>query len=80
MGAIVSLATALLEQKAAGSVVGLLASKTVGAATVSGLAGLWSLIPGIAAKDPQAIGNAALIIAGWIGTLYGRWRAGKARA
>ena len=69
MGAII---TALLNAKEAGQVVGLLASKTAGGVTLAGLAGLWPLLPGVLAKDPTAIGNAVVIVAGWIIALYGR--------
>jgi hypothetical protein len=66
---------ALIAKKAQGAVVGLLASKTQYAATLGSSSGLYALIPGVLAKDPEAIGNAVLILLCWIGTLIGRLRA-----
>ena len=65
----------LVAAKLDGQVVGLLASKTQWGATTASLAGLWPLVPGIAAKDPAAIGNAVLIVVGWLVALYGRLKA-----
>lgn len=67
----------LLAAKADGKIQGLLVSKTVAAATVGNLALLWPLIPRVLAKDPEAIGNAVLIILTYLGVLYGRYKVNR---
>ena len=62
----------LLAAKADGQPIGLLASKTQWGATTGSLTGLCALLPRIAAKDPEAIGLAVLIVGAWLFTLYGR--------
>lgn len=69
MGAII---LGLLKQKAAGKIIGMLVSKTVGAATVGTGAGIAALIGPALAGDNAAIGAIVVIVLGWIGTLVGR--------
>ena len=70
-----ALIVSLLKQKAAGEVFGLLVSKTQYGATMAALGGLWAVLPRAIEKDPEAIGQAALIIFGWLGVMYGRLKA-----
>lgn len=72
MGAIL---LALLKKKAAGEVLGLLVSKTAGGATTAAVAGLWAVLPRALEKDPEAIGQVALILFGWLMALIGRLKA-----
>lgn len=65
----------LLQKKAAGQVLGLLASKTQWGASTGALGGLWAVLPRALEKDPEAIGQVVMIVAGWLGALYGRWKA-----
>ena len=67
--------TSLLAKKAAGHVAGLLVSKTQYGASAAGLGGLWAVLPGVLAREPEAIGTAVLIIGGWLMALYGRMKA-----
>lgn len=68
---------ALLKQKAAGKVLGLLVSKTQLGASAGATGGLMAALPGALAGEPAAIGAVVLIIGGWLGALYGRWKAAK---
>ncbi len=72
MGAII---VSLLKQKAAGQVLGLLVSKTAGGATLVGFTALWAVLPRALESDPEAVGQVVLIMLGWLGALYGRWKA-----
>ena len=74
-----SLIASLVAKKAAGEVVGLLASKTQMGASAGALGGLWAVLPGVLVGEPDAIGQLALIVIGWIGALYGRWKAQPAK-
>ena len=74
MGAMIA---SLLAKKAIGHVAGLLVSKTAGAATIGSGTGIIAVLPGVLAGDAAAIGSLVLIIFTWLGTLWGRWRAGK---
>ena len=74
-----SLIASLVAKKAAGEIVGLLASKTQMGASAGALGGLWAVMPGVLAKEPNAIGQAALIVFGWLGALYGRWKVQPAK-
>lgn len=66
---------ALLKKKAAGTILGLLASKTQYGASAGALGGLWAVLPRAFEKDPEAIGQVCLIIFGWAVALYGRLKA-----
>ena len=66
---------ALLKQKAAGKVLGLLASKTQWGASTGALGGLWAVLPSALEGKPDAVGQVAMIVLGWLGALYGRWKA-----
>ena len=68
---------ALLKQKALGSIVGLLASKTQYGASAATVTGLWAILPRALEGNPDAIGQIVLIVGGWLLALYGRLRAGK---
>ncbi len=68
---------ALLKQKAMGSIVGLLASKTQYGASAATVTGLWAVLPRALAGEPEAVGQAVLMVGGWLVALYGRLRAGK---
>lgn len=70
-----SLIVTLLKQKAAGKLVGLLASKTQYGATATALGGLMAVLPRALENDPEAVGQAALIIFGWLTVMYGRLKA-----
>ncbi|MBI3936750.1 MAG: hypothetical protein HY323_07215 [Betaproteobacteria bacterium] len=77
---IAGLVKALIEKKAAGALVGLLASKTQWAAT--GTVGLFTpeildLIARAMQRDEAAIGRLVLIMLGYLGTLWARWQAAK---
>ena len=74
MGTIIA---GLVAQKAAGQVMGLIASKTQWGATTAAGAGIWAILPRVIDKDPEAIGQLVLILFGWLTALYGRWKAGK---
>jgi len=77
MGTIIA---SLIAKKAAGHVIGLLASKTQIGATTGAAGGLIVALPGALNGDPNAIGAVVLIVIGWLGALYGRWRAKPAPA
>ncbi len=77
MGFITSAITSLIAKKAAGKIAGLLVSKTQVGASAAGIGGLWAVLPGALASDPEAIGQAVLIVIGWATALYGRMKAGK---
>lgn len=62
----------LLAKKAAGHIMGLLASKTAGSATVGTGAGIAALIGPALGGDNAAIGAIVVMILGWLGTLIGR--------
>ena len=47
-------------------------STTKAAATVGGLNVIAALLPGVAQKDPQAIGQLVIAIVAWVGVLWGR--------
>lgn len=51
-------------------------SKTKVFAHALGGNGFVELLPGVMEKDPQAIGQMVLLIAAWIGTLWGRGNKG----
>lgn len=68
---------ALLKQKAMGSIVGLLASKTQYGASAATVTGLWAILPRALEGNPDAIGQAVIIVVGWLVALYGRLRAGR---
>lgn len=70
--AITGIVTALVKKKIAGEVVGLLASKTQWGASSVAAGGIWASLPGALNKDPEAIGQIALIVLGWLATLWGR--------
>ncbi len=72
MGAILA---SLLKQKATGQIMGLLVSKTQLGATLGGGAALWAVLPRALESDPEAVGQVVLIMLGWLGALYGRWKA-----
>jgi len=72
MGTIIA---SLVAKKAAGHVLGLLVSKTQIGASTGAAGGLIAALPDALNGDPSAIGAVVLIIFGWLGALYGRWRA-----
>lgn len=76
MGALI---VSLLKQKEAGRIFGLLVSKTAFGTTGVALTALWAVLPRALEKDPEAVGQVALIVAGWLGALYGRLKAKLAR-
>ena len=51
-------------------------SKTKIAANIGGVNAFFALIPGVLEKDATAIGQMLLLIAAWIGTLWGRGNSG----
>lgn len=72
MGEIIA---ALIKQKIAGKLIGLLASKTQwGVTTVAGSA-LWGALPGAIEGDPEAVGQVVMTGLGWLGAMYGRLKA-----
>ena len=56
----------LLKQKEAGRIFGLLVSKTAFGTTGVALTALWAVLPRALEKDPEAVGQVALIVAGWV--------------
>ena len=77
MGALAPLIAGLLKQKAAGSITGLLASKTqYGASAIAGSA-LWAVVPRALDGDAEAVGQVVLALVGWAVAIWGRLRAGK---
>ncbi len=66
---------ALLQKKAAGELLGLLASKTQWGASTVGVTALFAVLPQALEKDPTAIGQVVLIIGGWLMALMGRLKA-----
>ena len=65
----------LLKQKAAGKLIGMVASKTVGSATAGSVAGIVAALPAALGGDKTAIGAIVVIVLGWFGTLIGRLKA-----
>ena len=51
-------------------------SKTKIAANIGGINAFFALIPGVWERDPTAIGQMLLLIAAWVGTLWGRGNSG----